>query len=163
MDRTERSLNRKALFGMMVLAAAGAMPAHAATINVTTFADTIADDGACSLREAVIAATSNTASGATAGECVAGEIAPVVDVISLPAGAYALSISGVDEVEDPATAGVLDVLNTPDPTKGDLDIIESVTITGAGSATTTIDAAGIDRIFHVNATTGTIDVTISGV
>jgi CSLREA domain-containing protein len=148
---------------MMVLAAAGAMPVHAATINVTSFTDVIANDGFCSLREAVIAANSNAASGATAGECVAGEVAPVVDVISLPAGTYTLSISGVDEVEDPATVGVLDVLNTPDPTKGDLDITESVTIAGAGSATTAIDAAGVDRIFHVNATTGTIDVAINGV
>jgi CSLREA domain-containing protein len=158
MNRAEFRLNRKALFGVIVLAAAGAMPVHAATIAVTSFADAVADDGVCSLREAVIAANTNTATGG----CAAGE-SVVADVINLPAGTYTLSISGSDEVEDASTVGVLDMLNTPNPAIGDLDIIESVTITGAGSATTAIDAAGIDRIFHVNATAGTIDVAISGV
>ena len=47
-------------------------PAHAATITVNSTADTTANDGACTLREAIIAANTNTASGAAAGECVAG-------------------------------------------------------------------------------------------
>lgn len=55
MKTTEFRLNRKALLGIMVLAAAGALPAQAATLAaVSTAADGVAGDGACSLREAVI-------------------------------------------------------------------------------------------------------------
>lgn len=43
-----------------------------ATITVNTTADTTANDGSCSLREAIVAANTNAASGALAGECVAG-------------------------------------------------------------------------------------------
>src|SRR4030066_2528380 len=42
------------------------------TIRVSTPDDVVADDGVSSLREAVIAANTNTASGAAAGECRAG-------------------------------------------------------------------------------------------
>ena len=46
--------------------------AVAATIVVNSTADTVANDGHCTLREAIAAANNNTASGATVGECVAG-------------------------------------------------------------------------------------------
>ncbi|MEP7338310.1 MAG: right-handed parallel beta-helix repeat-containing protein, partial [Acidobacteriota bacterium] len=42
------------------------------TITVTTTANTAANDGVCSLREAITAANTNTVSGAAAGECAAG-------------------------------------------------------------------------------------------
>ena len=42
------------------------------TITVNTAADTVADDGTCSLREAITSANTHTASGATSGECNAG-------------------------------------------------------------------------------------------
>lgn len=45
----------------------------AATIVVNSSADTSADDGSCTLREAILASNSNTASGATPGECIAGD------------------------------------------------------------------------------------------
>src|SRR5207244_1917089 len=51
-------------------------------ITVNSTADAAADDGACTLREAIIAANTNTASGAMAGECVAGEASPTVDTIA---------------------------------------------------------------------------------
>ena len=55
---------------------------QAATIVVNTNDLTvIADDGLCTLYEAVDAVNMNTASGSTVGECVAGESHPVVDVI----------------------------------------------------------------------------------
>jgi len=79
---------------------AGLLPitsAMAATITVNTFSDVIDPiDNACSLREAVIAANSNTTSGDTSAhpnECVAGEADPAVDVINLPAGTYPLTIA----------------------------------------------------------------------
>jgi CSLREA domain-containing protein len=45
---------------------------QAATITVNSLADTAADDGDCTLREAVTAANADAASGLEAGECVAG-------------------------------------------------------------------------------------------
>jgi CSLREA domain-containing protein len=46
--------------------------ARAATITVNSTADVAANDGQCTLREAIIAANTNTVSGGAAGECLAG-------------------------------------------------------------------------------------------
>jgi CSLREA domain-containing protein len=176
MTRSGFKLNSKALFGLMVLAAAGVMPVQAATIEVNTTTDVIdAEDGLCSLREAVIAANENARSGEVFGECAAGQSAVavgdvpgVVDIIKVPVPlapftAYTLSLHGVDEE---AYENLAVVPITPDAREGDLDITESVIIQGAGSGTTTIQWASQeqrDRIFHVNAEAGTVDVTIQGV
>ena len=56
------------------------------------------------------------------------------DSITLPAGIYMLTIAGTGE--DAAATG-------------DLDIRGSLTITGAGSDATIIDAAYLDRVFDV--------------
>ncbi|MCY2991124.1 MAG: FG-GAP-like repeat-containing protein [Planctomycetota bacterium] len=72
------------------------------------------------------------------------------DAIVLPAGTYKLTIAGTNE--DAAA-------------KGDLDIAPGgLTITGAGAATTVIDAASLDRVFdvHPGATLTLIGVTIQG-
>jgi CSLREA domain-containing protein len=45
---------------------------HAATITVNSTNDSAADDGVCTLREAIVAANANTSSGASGGECAAG-------------------------------------------------------------------------------------------
>src|SRR3954454_5298916 len=50
----------------------------AAPIAVTSTADVLANDGQCTLREAVIAANTDKASGALAGECPAGSGADTV-------------------------------------------------------------------------------------
>jgi len=135
-----------------------AMSAEAATIDVNTTGDTIANDGVCSLREAVIAANTNTASGAMAGECTAGEAAPTVDDINIPAGNYDLTIAPVNNTlagadptytfgeytldwSAPKNAFVATV--TPDTTNGDIDITESVNLNGADMGTTIINAGWI--------------------
>lgn len=174
MKQTEFKLNRKALFGAMVLAAAGAMPAYGATITVDpTAADAaIAGDSKCSLREAVLSINA----GADVGDCVAvvTEAYGTNDTITMPAGLYTLTLGGVDETytdSDPQSPTVFPVeVITSDATKGDLDIKKSVRIIGEGAATTTIEwdqtVLGADRIFHVfdaAATTGNVDVTIEGV
>ena len=72
------------------------------------------------------------------------------DAIVLPAGTYRLTITGTSE--DAAA-------------KGDLDILPGgLTITGAGAGSTSIDAAGLDRVFEVRpgATLTLIGVTIKG-
>lgn len=52
--------------------ASPAVPARAASLTVTTNADTIAVDGVCSLREAITNANGDSQLSASAGECAAG-------------------------------------------------------------------------------------------
>jgi CSLREA domain-containing protein len=111
--------------------------AHAASFTVTRTDDPIPDgcdlDG-CSLREAIIAANANSET----------------DIITLPAGTYTLSITEANE--DAAATGDLDITATA---------TDAITITGAGAATTIIDASGLnDRVFEVRSGA---NLTISGV
>src|SRR5947208_2859360 len=103
-------LGRIVLFVALLVGWVAPHTALAATFTVTKTADT--NDGACnndcSLREAIIAA--NAAAGA--------------DVITLSAGTYTLTRSGVDN-----TAA-----------NGDLDVTDALTINGAGQGTTIIQA-----------------------
>jgi CSLREA domain-containing protein len=112
--------------------------AHAATITVTTTDDENNMDGDCSLREAIIAA--NTDTGVDA--CLAGSGA---DIIELPAGTYVLTIAGKNE-------------NFAE--KGDLDLTTDLTIEGAGRTVTIIDANNLDRVLQISAGN---TVQISGV
>lgn len=60
-----------------VLIAAGATPTAvraATTITVNSASDAAANDGHCTLREAITSANTNTASGASGGECPAGAL-----------------------------------------------------------------------------------------
>ncbi|HUM72235.1 MAG TPA: hypothetical protein PLK31_25715, partial [Chloroflexota bacterium] len=59
---------------------------------------------------------------------------PGMDIIQLPSGIYILSISGVGE-------------NSAET--GDLDITGSLTIFGAGTSNTVIDAGNQDRVLHI--------------
>jgi len=104
-------------------------PVNAATLIVTTTADELNVDGDCSLREAIIAANTDTAIDA----CGAGN---GVDVITLPAGIYTLNLIGANE-EAAAT--------------GDLDLLQPVSLVGAGMHTTIVDGAASDRVVHVQA------------
>ena len=85
-------------------------------------------DSSCTLRDAIRAANLN----------------PGTDTLSLSAGIYTLSVSGVDEN---AAAG------------GDLDIVDDIIISGDSRTTTIIDAGDIDRIFHVVVPTAVSSVT----
>jgi CSLREA domain-containing protein len=156
--RTPYSLRRL----LLATAVAGLFPVvtSAATLTVNTPNDVVDPvDNLCSLREAVIAANTNTASGNTTNfpnECIAGEAAPTVDVINVPAGTYTLSIAPEDATptgdinawtvgEYTATwqTGTYVVTVNPDATVGDIDITESVKLVGAGSAATIIDAGWV--------------------
>lgn len=101
--------------------------AQSTTITVTTFLDEMAENDDCSLREAVLAATTDTANYG----CVAGGSD---DLILLDTGIYTLTIIGDGELE------------------GDINIFDetgSITIQGAGVYSTTIDAGGIDRALNI--------------
>jgi hypothetical protein len=117
---------------LSLLATTGIQTALAASMTVTTTADTIdaaagncagitiaslpGPDGQTSLREAVCAA--NNTAGA--------------DTINLPAGTYTLTRIG--QSEDLAATG-------------DLDINDSLAINGAGAASTIIDGNNTDAVF----------------
>lgn len=160
------STRKTAVVGL-VAAMLFAGAAQAATITVNTFNDVISNDGTCSLREAIIAANTNSASGATAGECAAGAAAPTVDVINIPAGTYALSIApesatpvAIDSThwqigEYLATwiaSSYVITVPTPNAAVGDLDITENVNLVGAGRDLTLIDAGWVPVAWDVMAT-----------
>lgn len=86
-------------------------------------------DGRCTLREAILNANGDT--DVTNGDCLAGSGG---DTVVLPAGTYTLTVPGAGE--DAAATG-------------DLDITDHMTLTGAMSNTTIIDAAGLDRVLHI--------------
>jgi CSLREA domain-containing protein len=110
----------------------GTSAAAAGVITVTTTADTIADDGFCSLREAIFAANTDQA----VGGCAAGSGADTIDLSpALPSPTiFALTIPGANE----------DATLT-----GDLDIVGTLTVIGAGPDKTIVDGNGVDRVFHV--------------
>ena len=74
--------------GVLALALASlllASSAGAATITVNTVADAAADDGTCTLREAMTSANNDSVSGAAPGECNAGSGADVI-AFAIPGG-----------------------------------------------------------------------------
>jgi len=107
---------------------AGALPAMAADLRVTTFVDEY--DGECtrqhcSLREAVSA-------GNALGQAR----------IILEAGEYRLSRPNLDDDEG-------EPLEENDNLIGDLDVTGELTVIGRGHAATVLNGNGIDRLFHV--------------
>jgi CSLREA domain-containing protein len=116
----------------LVASAVSVRPARAAAIVVNTGADNVnANDGLCSLREAITAANTNTTSGPAAGECAAGSGA---DTISF-AGNYTITLA-------PA-AGQLPAITSP------------ITVNGNGAANTIIQAhaspdTATTRVFYVD-------------
>jgi len=72
-------------------------PTHgssAATITVNSTSDAVANDGKCTLREAITAANSDTASGGAVGECAAGSGADAIH-FNIPAADSGCDASGV--------------------------------------------------------------------
>lgn len=156
---------RRSLLSLAILAAFAVPAAHAATITVDTTTDKVGGAG-CSLRDAVMSVNA----GSNQGGCTAvGAYDPVTDTINLPAGTYNLTITGLDESYT-GTAPTYTVVNSPDASKGDIDITKSVRIAGAGADATIIQwAASVaeanrDRIFHIYTTAvATVNVAIEGV
>lgn len=131
---------RFAVLGWVLVVAAGCDN----TIRVDSLLDengASAANGTCTLREALVAANTNAA----VDTCIAGQ--PGADVISLPAGTIALTLVG-----------------TTDDT-GDLDLLQDVSLVGAGADATIIDASAIaDRVIDVAAgvTASLTDLTVRG-
>ncbi|MGD8864508.1 MAG: CSLREA domain-containing protein, partial [Anaerolineales bacterium] len=110
------------LLTSIAFAAVRAVQAEA-TIVVNSFADRIANDGECTLREAVRAANEDKG-GSKEGECLAGSGA---DTIVLPPGVYVLDRSDSGN-EDAAAAG-------------DLDVVSEITIVAEGQGASVVEAA----------------------
>jgi len=89
--------------------------ATAATIFVNSTSDIVANDGVCTLREAITAASTNVASG-PGGECAAGAPLPTVDTI-----AFAIPGTGVHAIQP----------NSPLPNIAEAVVIDGYTQSGA--------------------------------
>jgi CSLREA domain-containing protein len=127
----------------LTFALLSAKPAAAENhITVTITDDIVANDGQCSLREAIVAANSNVASGFLPGECPAGSDT-VTDVILLePGEVYHLTLLRANE--DWGATGDLDILNNPD-----VEVDVHVMVAGEGYAV--ISGNGLaDRVWHVH-------------
>jgi CSLREA domain-containing protein len=133
-------------FGMSLLVGAAMVvyslnltqPASAASITVNSFTDVVADDGKCTLREAIKAANQDNPSGSMPEECPAGSGA---DVVSLPAGMYLLS---------PGSA---------------MHLNSEMEIVGEGQAITTIHGLGATQIFYRSSSPSHVtirDLTLQG-
>ncbi len=136
--RTAKRLAAVGLLGTMGALLVGS-PALAAVITPNTFADENGGGTACSLREAILAANTDTAFGG----CPAGGGA---DTIPRATGVYALSI--------PRGATADDRLD------GDLHVASPMTITHTGVTPAVLDGGAVDRVIHVY---GAGNLTASGV
>jgi len=104
----------------LVLGLAGTVSvAQAAGITVNSTLDIVANDGLCTLREAITAANTDTESGVTPGECGPGSGA---DIITVPAGTYTLDFGS------------------------QLVIETDVTLIGAGTAFTIVQASMVNPV-----------------
>jgi CSLREA domain-containing protein len=120
-----------------IAVAAAAFRAHPATITVNSEGDVTADDGACTLREAIVASQSNLASGAMPGECAAGEPLPAVDTIAFAIpGAGLHSILLTDLLPGIVETVVIDGYTQPGATANTLavgdDAMLRIQIDGSG-------------------------------
>ncbi len=115
------------LFGLSGVGRAAIEPGGVIVVN-SSF-DVVADDGVCTLREAVTASNNDEPSGYLEGECTAGT---VTDVISLPFGTYSLTLTGAGDNQN---------------STGDLDVWGAVTIEAEDYVV--IDGMSTDRLFHV--------------
>ena len=164
---------KHSILSLALIAAFAAPNATAATITVNPMAldEAVESDGKCSLREAVLSVDAV----ADQGGCVADQLMNVYgtdDTIILPAGTYRLTVGGLDETAVGANESAV-TNNTPDASIGDLDLLHSVKIIGAGSGSTRIewdpaemDPTKTDRIFHIYTTdagTANVNVEIQGV
>ena len=147
-----------------------APPARAATFSVDSTADApdaspgdgiCADsEGRCTLRAAIMEANA-----------IGGTNTVDLSLISDPNTPIILDIPGADETASGSAASGFTITSEHDAAKGDLNITSSMSIVGAGPDKTVIewdpgvkqDPAKGDRVFHIEAVSSNIEVSISGV
>jgi CSLREA domain-containing protein len=161
-DRRAKGSVRVNLWGRSVVgfgAALVLMPgaASASTITVNSTGDAAANDSTCTLREAIGAANTNTASADATNGCPAGQAAPTVDQIQFSIAGAGPHVIGVSTLLDAITEPVaIDATSEPNEVRVDdaasvgtgLDVeaddvvIRDLTITGFNF--TMVDLAGTD-------------------
>jgi len=119
--------------------------ANSATIDVNSLADDEADDGQCTLREAIIAANSGNSSGSMPGECAGGEFDPVVDRIE-----FTDAVTGTINLNS-ALPNVNDPIDLIGPGADDLTIDGNAITTNTG-ALRIVSPTLIEGIRFVNTT-----------
>lgn len=126
-----------------------------ATITVNSTADTDADDGTCTLREAIDSANNDIASGATPGECIAGDGADTI--------VFAISGSGVKTI---ALLSALPDITTPMTINGYSQTGAAVNTNPAPQGVNTVLTVELDGSSCVGSCdmeiVGTSDVTVRG-
>ncbi len=158
------------LGGLASLLMGTSIPVLAATFSVDSTADApdatpgdgiCADSqGRCTLRAAVMEANA-----------LGGTNTIDLSLISDPATPIILDIPGADETAAGSAATGFTITSGHDASKGDINITSSMSIVGAGPDKTVIewdpsvktDPAKGDRVFHIEAVSSNIDVSISGV
>lgn len=144
------------------------LPSSAATFAVDSTSDSVdvnPGDGTC------LDGTGNCTLRAAVMESNALAGTDTIDLsgINDPNSPVILTIQGADETYAPATGSGYEAVATHDSSIGDLNITDSTNVVGAGSGQTIVEwaaadqtAGTADRIFHVEAVTANITVTISG-
>lgn len=143
--RAGRLLVAATLTAYLATLTVGVGATSAAQLVVSTHHDLVANDGRCSLREAVSSVNRQEASGAAAGECPAGDGAE--DTIVLGGGRYTLDREPAGEDENLG---------------GDLDLARSVVILGEAGATKVVGGLGDPRVLGDGDTIFEIDPAASG-
>jgi CSLREA domain-containing protein len=158
---------RRIAWGALFFAATAA--AGGATITVNSIADVAANDGQCTLREAIIAANTNTASGALPGECAAGVSGLDTIGFSIP-GAGVHTIAPTSAL--PAVTEVLTIDGYTQPGAsantnafpGPLNTVLLIELNGASSNGLVVTAAGTTiRGLVINRVTDGISITTNNV
>ncbi|ABX05364.1 MAG TPA: CSLREA domain-containing protein [Herpetosiphon sp.] len=124
-----------------------ATQAAASIFTVTTFNDEVNQNGQCSLREAIVAANTNSVSA----DCGNGAL---VTTINLASGTYTLNI------DNPAPVGTEFRLDDNSGLYGDLDITDTLSLVGAAPNLTIISGlsvANTNRILHIHS--GTVNLS----
>ena len=118
--------------------------ATAITVNSTIAVNPFADDGLCTLPEAIQASNQNQASGNLPGECSAGQSHPDIDIIDFS----------------------IDILPAVFAVETALLVTESVHVLGAHKDLVTISGIGLDRVIEIIGLPGQqyllSDFTLSG-
>ncbi len=127
----------------------------AATITVNNASDADANDGLCTLREAINAANTNTASGGMAGECAAGAAGADTINFAIPgAGLHTIVLVGIPlpTVTEPVTIDGFTQAGSSANTNatGALNAVYTVEIDGSGAGA----AAG--GLINITAGTSTV-------
>jgi CSLREA domain-containing protein len=136
-------------FGLLV----GASGASAATITVNGTADSAANEGTCSLREAISSANNDSPSGGAAGECAAGSGADTIAfdaaVFTGNAATSTITTTGLPPITQPTTVAGGNC-GSPKPCVGlDPNGQGGLTFNAANSAVSGIaifDASGVSSV-----------------